>query len=63
MEPRLRKLAGEMPVGYVGKPPRGTPAQGSASFHKREHAAIMRAAFKDAEESREAREREVERAG
>jgi len=63
MEPRLRKLVGEMPLGYVGKPPRGTPAQGSASFHKREHAAIMRAAFKDAEESREAREREVERAG
>jgi 2-oxoglutarate dehydrogenase E1 component len=63
VEPRLRKLVdGDVPIGYVGKPGRSTPAQGSASFHKREHATIVRAAFKGAEESEEAREREVERA-
>jgi 2-oxoglutarate dehydrogenase E1 component len=64
VDPRLRKIVdGEMPVGYVGKPARSTPAQGSASFHKREHAVMVRSAFKAAEESEEAREREVERAG
>ena len=40
-----------------------SPAQGSSSFHKREHAQIARSAFKEAEESEEATEREVERAG
>jgi 2-oxoglutarate dehydrogenase E1 component len=64
MEPRLRELVEEkLPVRYVGKPARPSPAQGSAAFHKREHAAIVRAAFKGAEESGEAKEREVERAG
>ncbi len=64
MSPRLKELTGgSMPVGYVGKPDRASPAQGSAAFHKREHAVIIRSAFKGAEESEEAREREVERAG
>ena len=64
MEPRLRKLVdGQLTVRYVGKPARPSPAQGSAAFHKREHAQIIRAAFKAAEESEEATEREVERAG
>ena len=64
MNPRLKELVGgSMPLGYVGKPDRASPAQGSAAFHKREHAVIIRSAFKDAEESKEAREREVERAG
>jgi 2-oxoglutarate dehydrogenase E1 component len=64
VDPRLRELVGgALPIGYVGKPARSTPAQGSASFHKREHAAMVRSAFKEAEESEEAREREVERAG
>ena len=64
MEPRLRELVdGELPVRYVGKPARPSPAQGSAAFHKKEHAQIVRAAFKGAEESKEAEEREVERAG
>ncbi|WP_152670538.1 2-oxoglutarate dehydrogenase E1 component [Rubrobacter aplysinae] len=48
-EPRLRALledAGyELPVRYVGKPARPSPAQGSARFHKEEHAAIVREAF------------------
>ncbi len=64
MEPRLRELVDEhLPIRYIGKPARPSPAQGSAKFHKREHAGIVRAAFKAAEESEEAREREVERAG
>jgi 2-oxoglutarate dehydrogenase E1 component len=46
VEPRLRELTGgEMPVLYVGKPPRPSPAQGSAKFHKQEHAGIVREAF------------------
>jgi 2-oxoglutarate dehydrogenase E1 component len=64
MEPRLRELVdGVLPVRYVGKPARPSPAQGSAAVHKKEHAQIARAAFKDAEEPEEAEEREVERAG
>jgi 2-oxoglutarate dehydrogenase E1 component len=64
VEPRLRELVdGELPVRYVGKPARPSPAQGSASFHKGEHARMVREAFRDAEESEEAMEREVERAG
>jgi 2-oxoglutarate dehydrogenase E1 component len=64
MEPRLRELVDDkFPIRYVGKPGRPSPAQGSAAFHKREHAAIVRSAFKGAEESEEATEREVERAG
>jgi 2-oxoglutarate dehydrogenase E1 component len=44
VEPRLRGLT-ELPVLYVGKPPRPSPAQGSAKFHKQEHAGIVRDAF------------------
>ena len=64
MEPRLRKIVNEeLPIRYVGKPGRPSPAQGSAAFHRREHADMVREAFKEAEESEEAREREVKRAG
>ena len=46
VEPRLRELLDdELPVRYVGKPARPSPAQGSASFHKEEHAGIVRSAF------------------
>jgi len=46
VEPLLREIAGgELPVLYVGKPPRPSPAQGSAHFHKQEHAEIVRSAF------------------
>jgi 2-oxoglutarate dehydrogenase E1 component len=46
VEPLLREIAGgELPVLYVGKPPRPSPAQGSAKFHKQEHADIVRSAF------------------
>ncbi len=45
VEPRLRALFEELPVSFVGKPYRPSPAQGSARFHKEEHAGIVRAAF------------------
>jgi 2-oxoglutarate dehydrogenase E1 component len=46
MEPRLRELVGdELPVRYVGKPARPSPAQGSSKFHKQEHAKVARRAF------------------
>jgi 2-oxoglutarate dehydrogenase E1 component len=64
VEPLLRQLVHDkLPISYVGKPARPSPAQGSAAFHKKEHAVIVRSAFKGAEESEEATEREVERAG
>ena len=48
VQPRLEELlGGELPVRYVGKPGRPSPAQGSARFHKEEHAEIVRAAFED----------------
>jgi 2-oxoglutarate dehydrogenase E1 component len=50
VEPRLREIAGgEIPVNYVGKPARPSPAQGSAKFHKQEHAEIVRSAFASVE--------------
>jgi len=46
VEPRLREIVGDdLPVNYVGKPARPSPAQGSAKFHKQEHAEIVRSAF------------------
>jgi 2-oxoglutarate dehydrogenase E1 component len=48
VEPLLREITrGELPVLYVGKPPRPSPAQGSAKFHKQEHAAVVRSAFEN----------------
>ncbi len=46
VEPRLRELTGgELPVSYVGKPARSSPAQGSSKFHKKEHARLVQRAF------------------
>ena len=46
VEPRLRELADSgLSVTYIGKPGRPSPAQGSARFHKQEHAEIIRRAF------------------
>ena len=48
VEPRLRGITGgEVPLLYVGKPPRPSPAQGSAKFHQQEHAYIVRSAFEN----------------
>ncbi len=50
-EPRLREITGGtwdgMPITYIGKPARPSPAQGSARFHKEEHAQIVRRAFEN----------------
>jgi 2-oxoglutarate dehydrogenase E1 component len=52
IEPRLREMTEgeEVPITYIGKPARPSPAQGSARFHKEEHAGIVRAAFGKVEE-------------
>jgi 2-oxoglutarate dehydrogenase E1 component len=51
VEPLLRELLdGELPVRYVGKPARPSPAQGSARFHKSEHAQMVRDAFGGADD-------------
>ncbi|HET7478436.1 MAG TPA: 2-oxoglutarate dehydrogenase E1 component [Rubrobacteraceae bacterium] len=50
VEPRLRDIADELPILYVGKPGRPSPAQGSAKFHKQEHAEIIRMAFESVNE-------------
>ena len=48
VDPLLREISrGELPVLYVGKPPRPSPAQGSANFHKQEHAGVVRSAFEN----------------
>ncbi|HET6885435.1 MAG TPA: 2-oxoglutarate dehydrogenase E1 component, partial [Rubrobacteraceae bacterium] len=50
VEPLLMEMTeGEFPLRYVGKPARPSPAQGSARFHKEEHADIVRAAFESVE--------------
>ncbi len=46
MEPRLRELtSGDLPVRYVGRPERASPAEGSADLHAEEQARIIAAAF------------------
>ena len=58
VRPRLEEvLGGEVPLRYVGKPARPSPAQGSARYHKEEHAAIVREAFK--ENGHEEKDKEV----
>ena len=60
VEARLREMVGncgDIPILYVGKPARPSPAQGSARFHKEEHAQVIQRAFEsvsdDADEGRE----------
>ncbi len=52
MEPRLRELVEqlgrELPVRYVGRPERASPAEGSAERHAAEQARIVAAALSDA---------------
>ncbi|MGH3148720.1 MAG: 2-oxoglutarate dehydrogenase E1 component, partial [Rubrobacter sp.] len=64
VEPRLRGLVGDdLPVLYIGKPARPSPAQGSARFHKQEHVEIVRDAFEsvdgDLDEERGVEETQV----
>ena len=50
VEPLLRDMVGgELSIRYVGKAARPSPAQGSARFHKEEHAQIVHSAFKGEE--------------
>jgi 2-oxoglutarate dehydrogenase E1 component len=39
-------LAGRLPLRYVGRPSRTSPAEGSAAWHKRNQEAIVQYAFK-----------------
>jgi 2-oxoglutarate dehydrogenase E1 component len=64
VEPRLRGLTGgQLSILYVCKPPRPSPAQGSANFHKQEHAGIVRDAFEsvgqDLDEERAVEETQI----
>ncbi|MGD9712643.1 MAG: 2-oxoglutarate dehydrogenase E1 component, partial [Thermomicrobiales bacterium] len=47
IESRLREIAGELPVKYIGRPERASPAEGAADLHSREQARIVAAAFQD----------------
>ena len=50
VDPRLRDMVGgELPIRYVGRSARPSPAQSSAKFHKEEHAQIVYSAFKGEE--------------
>jgi len=63
VRPRLEELlGGEVPLRYVGKPARPSPAQGSARYHKEEHAAIVRDAFEQNGRDEEAAEATQDRA-
>jgi 2-oxoglutarate dehydrogenase E1 component len=48
VEPRLRELAGPLPVRYEGRPDRASPAEGYADRHLAEQARIVRAAWSGA---------------
>ncbi|MDP9347991.1 MAG: 2-oxoglutarate dehydrogenase E1 component, partial [Gemmatimonadota bacterium] len=45
MEPLLREIAGEIPVRYVGRPERASPAEGSLDRHTAEQGRIVREAW------------------
>ena len=58
MEPRLRALLGEpdglnhqIPIRYVGRPERASPAVGSADRHAKEQAKIVELAYAGVEEA------------
>ncbi len=44
---RIREIAGDIPVTYIGRPERASPAEGAAELHSREQARIVAAAFSD----------------
>ncbi len=47
VDSRLRELAGDMPVRYIGRPERASPAEGAADLHSQEQARIVSEAFSD----------------
>jgi len=48
MDPKLRELAGELPVRYIGRPERASPAEGAADLHATEQKRIVTEAFEGA---------------
>jgi 2-oxoglutarate dehydrogenase E1 component len=51
MEPRLRELSGgDLPIRYIGRPERASPAEGSAERHASEQERIVSEAFADVPE-------------
>jgi 2-oxoglutarate dehydrogenase E1 component len=49
MEPRLRELTGsELPIRYIGRPDRASPAEGSLYTHNEVQAKIVAAAYAEA---------------
>jgi 2-oxoglutarate dehydrogenase E1 component len=51
--PRLRAIAGDRAVSYVGRPERASPAEGYESAHKAEQARIVAEALAVSEPARE----------
>jgi 2-oxoglutarate dehydrogenase E1 component len=47
-EPLLRELLGELPLRYVGRPDRASPAEGYAHRHTAEQGRIVRTALSGA---------------
>lgn len=45
MDPKLRELAPELTVSYIGRPERASPAEGAADLHAAEQKRIVAAAF------------------
>ena len=64
VQPRLRELAGDaLPVRYVGRPERASPAEGSPDRHAAEQARIVAEAWGDAPEpARDASRRKAQKA-
>jgi 2-oxoglutarate dehydrogenase E1 component len=64
MAPRLRALAGpRLPVGYMGRGRRASPAEGSSTVHAMEQARIVEAAFVGVPEPPLVEEHGVQHAG
>jgi 2-oxoglutarate dehydrogenase E1 component len=45
IQPLLQELVGELPVRYIGRPERASPAEGSADAHAVEQARIVEEAL------------------
>ena len=47
MDPRLREISNGLPVFYIGRPDRASPAEGAADLHAAEQKRIVTAAFEN----------------
>jgi 2-oxoglutarate dehydrogenase E1 component len=47
IEPKLREIAGNASLSYIGRPERASPAEGAADLHAAEQKRIVTAAFED----------------